>query len=78
MADKLVIKNVSIMLSGALEAPILDADSVVIVDGKIAEVGRFAYLDTGGANVTVDAKGASLAPDGRGGNAPAGTRGPAC
>ena len=32
MADKLVIKNVSIMLSGALEAPILDADTVVVVD----------------------------------------------
>ena len=62
MADKLVIKNVSIVLSGALEAPIIDADSVVVVDDKIAEIGRFADLDTGGANVTVDAKGAALAP----------------
>ena len=62
MADKLVIKNVSIMLSGALEAPILDADAVVVVDGKIDSVGRFADLDTGGANITVDAKGAALAP----------------
>jgi len=62
MAHKLVIKNVSIMLSGALEAPILDADSVVVVDSSIAEVGRFADLDTGGANTTVDANGSALAP----------------
>jgi enamidase len=62
MADKLVIKNVSIMLSGALEAPILDADTVVVVDGKIDSVGRFADLNTGGAETTVDAKGAALAP----------------
>ena len=62
MAHKLVIKNVSIMLSGALEAPILDADAVVVVDSSIAEVGRFADLDTGGANTTVDAKGSALAP----------------
>lgn len=62
MADKLVIKNVSIMLSGALEAPILDADTVVCIDGKIADVGREANVDTGGANVTVDANGAALAP----------------
>jgi enamidase len=62
MAHKLVIKNVSIMLSGALEAPILDADAVVVVDNSIAEVGRFADLDTGGANTTVDANGSALAP----------------
>jgi enamidase len=62
MAEKLVVKNVGIMLSGALEAPVLDADAVVAVDGKIAEVGRFADLDTGDADTTVDAKGAALAP----------------
>ncbi len=62
MAEKLVIRNVSIMLSGALEAPILDADTVVVIDGKIAHVGKHADLDTGGADVTVDAKGAALAP----------------
>jgi enamidase len=62
MAEKLVVKNVGIMLSGALEAPVLDADAVVAVDGKIAEVGRFADLDTGDSDTTVDAKGAALAP----------------
>ncbi|MBT5049057.1 MAG: amidohydrolase family protein [Rhodospirillaceae bacterium] len=62
MADKLVIKNVGIMLSGALEAPILDADTVVCIDGKIADVGREANVDADGATVTVDAKGAALSP----------------
>lgn len=62
MAEKLVIKNVGIMLSGALEAPILDADTVVCIDGKIAEFGNEADVDSGGHVVTVDAKGAALAP----------------
>ena len=33
MAEKLVIKNVGTMLSGAMEAPILDADTVIAIDG---------------------------------------------
>jgi hypothetical protein len=40
MSDKLVIKNVGLMLSGDLARPILDADTIVAVDGRIAEVGK--------------------------------------
>ena len=32
---KTVIKNVGMMLSGALENPILEADTLVAIDGKI-------------------------------------------
>ena len=40
MADKLVIKNVGTMLSGALEEPILDADTVIIEGDKITAISR--------------------------------------
>ena len=61
-ARKLVIKNVGLMLSGRLEAPILDADCVVAVDGRITAIGFERDLDTGAADVVIDAKGTALSP----------------
>lgn len=60
--QKLVIRNVGLMLSGALENPILDADTVVAVDGKIAAVGRAKDLDQDGATAVIDANGTALVP----------------
>ena len=60
--DKLVIRNIGLLLSGDLEKPILDADTLVAVDGRIAEVGKAAEVDTGNAAVTVDAKGTAVTP----------------
>ena len=60
--QKLVISNIGLVLSGDLERPILDADAVVAIDGRIQAVGRFADLDTEGATTLVDAGGAALAP----------------
>jgi enamidase len=59
---KVVVKNIGLLLSGDLNRPILDADTVVAIDGKIAVVGRFKDLDTAGAKTTIDAKGTALAP----------------
>ena len=61
-AGKLVIRNIGLILSGALERPILDGDAIVAVDGKIAAIGRLKDLDTDGARTIVDAHGATLAP----------------
>lgn len=61
-AGKLVIRNIGLMLSGALERPILDADALVAVDGRIVAVGRLKDLDVEGADTIVDANGAALAP----------------
>jgi enamidase len=58
----IVIRNIGLLLSGDLTRPILDADTVVAVDGKITAVGKEKSLDTEGATVTVDAKGTTLAP----------------
>ena len=59
---KLVIRNIGLILSGALERPILDGDALVAIDGRIAAVGRLKDLDTEGARTIVDANGATLAP----------------
>ncbi|MBV9076532.1 MAG: Enamidase, partial [Methylobacteriaceae bacterium] len=59
---KLVIRNIGLLLSGDLSRPILDADTIVAVGGRIAAVGRAANLDLEGAAATVDARGSALAP----------------
>ena len=64
MADKtkLLVRNIGLMLSGRLEQPILDADCILAVDGKIAAIGREKDVDAEGAGTVVDAKGIALAP----------------
>jgi len=59
---KLVIRNIGLCLSGDLNRPILDADTIVAVDGKINAIGRGKDLETEGANIVVDASGATLVP----------------
>lgn len=59
---KTVIKNIGLMLSGALENPVLDADTLVAVDGRISAFGKEKDLDTDQADVTIDAHGTALCP----------------
>ena len=59
---KTVIHNIGMMLSGALENPILDADTVVAVDGRITAFGKQKDLDTGDPDVTINAHGTTLCP----------------
>ena len=59
---RLVIRNVGLMLSGDLDNPILEADTVLAVDGKIAAIGKEKDVDTEGATWIIDAKGTALAP----------------
>src|SRR5580700_7817177 len=60
--SKLVIRNIGLLLSGDLDRPILDADTVVAIDGVIHAVGREKDVDTAGAAITIDARHAALAP----------------
>ena len=62
VSSRLVIHNIGLLLSGDLENPILDADTLVAVDGKIAAVGKAKDVDTAGATLTIDARGTALAP----------------
>lgn len=59
---KLVIRNIGLMLSGKMEAAILDADCLIAIGGKITEIGTEKYMDTEGATTTIDANGTTLAP----------------
>lgn len=59
---KLVIRNIGLMLSGDLKRPILDADTIVALDGRIAAVGKQKDCDTDAPDRVVDAKGATVCP----------------
>ncbi len=61
-AGKTVIRNVGLMLSGDIGRPILDADTIVVVDGLIAAVGKESELDTAGATKVIDAQGCVVTP----------------
>lgn len=54
-----LITNIGTLVTGDVEAPIADADSILIEDGRIAAVGR--GLDGGGAQV-IDAQGTTAFP----------------
>src|ERR1700721_54717 len=59
---KLVIRNIGLLLSGAMEKPILDADTVVAENGKITAIGRAKDIDAEGATTIVDANGTTVTP----------------
>ena len=61
-ADKLVVRNIGLLISGDLARPILDADTIVAEGGRIVAVGKAADVDSGGASVVVDAKGTTVTP----------------
>src|SRR3982075_1038619 len=59
---KLVIRNIGLVLSGAMERPILDADTIIAENGKITGIGRAKDLDAEGATTIIDANGTIAAP----------------
>ena len=61
-SGKVVIRNIGLLLSGDLERPILDADTVVVHDGIITQVGRESDCDTTQPTTLIDARGTCLAP----------------
>ena len=61
-SGKLVIKNIGLLLSGDIKQPILDANTIVAMDGKITAVGKEKDCDTAQPTTLIDAKGTTLAP----------------
>lgn len=59
---KLVIRNIGLLLSGALENPVLDADTIVAENGRITAIGKLKDVDVEGASTVVDANGTVVAP----------------
>lgn len=61
-SGKVVIKNIGLLLSGDLDRPILEADTIVVIDGLITSVGKFAQCDTAQADLVIDARQTCVAP----------------
>lgn len=61
-AGKLVIKNVGLMLSGDIKNPLIDADGIVAIEGRITQIGRVQDLDVANATQIIDAQGSAAAP----------------
>jgi enamidase len=61
-SGKVVIRNIGLLLSGDITKPILDADAVVIVDGKISALGKAKDVDVSNPQLVIDANGTALAP----------------
>jgi enamidase len=62
LQGKLVITNLGLVLSGDLDQPLLDADTIIAVDGRISAIGKARDLDCSGAALTIDAKGSPVSP----------------
>ncbi len=61
-SGKVVIRRVGLMLSGDIDRPILEADTIVVDDGVIMAVGREKDCDTANARRVIDCKGTAVAP----------------
>ncbi len=61
-SGKVLIRNIGLLLSGDIARPILDADAVLVVDGRIAGIGRVKDLDAEGTRTVIDAHGCAVAP----------------
>jgi enamidase len=61
-STKLVIRNIGLLLSGDLSHPVLEADTVIVSDGRISGIGKENTVDCEGATSIIDANGTALVP----------------
>ncbi|WP_072524716.1 amidohydrolase family protein [Clostridium sp. Marseille-P3244] len=59
---ELLITNIGKLVSGDINNPLLDADTIYIKDGKFAEIGKKEVADAHPGVQTLDAKGVTVAP----------------
>ena len=62
LSGKVVIKNIGLMLSGDIDKPILDSDTIVVSNGFITAIGQFKDCDTEHAKQIIDANQCAIAP----------------
>ena len=61
-ANTLIVRNIGLLLSGDLGQPILDADTIVVADGRISAIGKAGDVDGGNTATIIDAMGCAVAP----------------
>ena len=62
VSGKLVIRNIGLLLSGDIDHPILDADTIVCDKGLIVAVGKEKDCDTSQPDTLIDARRTCVAP----------------
>src|SRR3984885_13323944 len=62
LSGKVAVTNIGLLLSGGIDQPSLDADTLVIDDGVIVALGTAKDGGLEGARTTVDWKGTTVAP----------------
>ncbi|HTY24153.1 MAG TPA: amidohydrolase family protein [Desulfomonilaceae bacterium] len=58
----ILIKNIGTLVSGDISKPILNADAILVADGKIQKVGKASDLGAAAADTVVDAAGSTITP----------------
>jgi enamidase len=58
----ILLKNIGILLSGRLEEPILNADSVLVKNGLINCVGNYEEMNEDGVETIIDCRGTTVMP----------------
>ena len=61
-SGKVVIRNIGTLLSGDLDRPLLESDTIVIDDGLIVAVGKEADCDMEGAVTVIDSRRTCVCP----------------
>jgi enamidase len=61
-SGKVVIRNIGLLLSGDIDRPVLDADTIVIHDGRITAVGAEADCDIAEPATLIDARRTCVCP----------------
>ena len=61
-SGKVVIRNIGLMLSGDIDKPILQADTIVVNEGLITAVGKEADCDISQPDTEIDARGTCVCP----------------
>jgi enamidase len=61
-SGKVVIKNIGLLLSGDIDRPILDANTIVVHDGVITAIGREGDCDVSEPDVLIDARQTCVCP----------------
>ena len=61
-SGKVVIRNIGLLLTGDIDSPTSDADTMVILDGIIVSVGKEKDCDTTQARSVIDCRQTCVAP----------------
>jgi enamidase len=57
-----LLKNISAIVSGDISKPILDADAIIVKDGKISRIGRLEEMGPITADKIIDCNGTTVTP----------------